>query len=169
LIIIFSFITEDGYHRNHGSIPNLSAETHIVRVDGAVRSPLSLSISQLQQEYPQHEVVCALQCAGNRRHTMRTMIKDVQGIDWFDGAVMNCVWKGPKLADILQNAGLELGDTHGKHYEGWHVAFACTSTACEEDSWFGGSIPLERAVNNDAEVILALEVQTFTIDYGNLR
>jgi sulfite oxidase len=25
---------------------------------------------------------------------MRTKLKEVNGIDWFDGAVMNCKWSG---------------------------------------------------------------------------
>jgi len=37
---------------------------------------------------------------------MRTLLKEVQGIDWFDGAVMNCVWKGPRLRDVILAAGL---------------------------------------------------------------
>ena len=38
---------------------------------------------------------------------MRTRIKEVQGIDWFDGAIMNCIWEGPRLRDILLRAGVK--------------------------------------------------------------
>ncbi len=82
---------------------------------------------------------------------MRTLQKEVSGIDWGDGAVMNCRWRGPLLRDVLIRAGPNLvGEAH--------VAFACYATNVEEDTWYGGSIELERGLSADAEVILALEV-----------
>ena len=150
--LVSNFITREGYDRNHGGIPHLDASTHIVRVDGAVQNILNLSINQLRDEFEQHDVVCVLQCAGNRRHTMRTQIKDVQGIDWGDGAVMNCKWRGPRLRDILEKAVVQVDPALA------HVAFACSVQPCQEDGWYGGSIKLDRALREDADVILALEV-----------
>ncbi|KAK5200832.1 hypothetical protein LTR16_004733 [Cryomyces antarcticus] len=152
--LVSSFFTEsDGYDRNHGPIPHVDASKHIVRVDGAVGNILELSVDQLHKNFAQHEVVCALQCAGNRRHTMRILLKEVQGIDWFDGAVMNCRWRGLRLRDVLQKAGVAVSDGQDAH-----VAFACFQTPCQEDSWYGGSIELERAMREDADVVLALEM-----------
>ncbi|KAI9374629.1 Oxidoreductase, molybdopterin-binding domain-containing protein [Aspergillus egyptiacus] len=152
--LVSQFITPDSlsYDRNHGPVPHLSAETHIVRIDGLVASPLRLTVNQLATEFPQHEVVCALECAGNRRHTMRTMLKEVEGIDWGDAAVMNCKWKGPRLRDILRKAGVD------EARPGLHVAFSSYQVHCQEDEWFGGSVELERGLSEDAEVILALEM-----------
>lgn len=79
-----TFITEDGYERNHCAQPaeeQLNARTHRVLIDGCVHNSLNLSITSLRSDFPQHEVVCALQCAGNRRHDMRTVVREVQGID----------------------------------------------------------------------------------------
>ncbi|KAI9760673.1 MAG: hypothetical protein M4579_001537 [Chaenotheca gracillima] len=151
-----SFYTEEGaYDRNHGPIPKIDVESHVVQVDGTVKTPLSLSIRQLQNDFPQHSIVCALQCAGNRRHTMRTLLKEVQGIDWGDGAVMNCQWRGPRLRDVLNKAGLSLSKADRKRA---HIAFACFATPCQEDTWFGASIELERGMREDGDVILALEM-----------
>ena len=84
---------------------------------------------------------------------MRTLLKEVSGIDWGDGAVMNCTWKGPRLKDILNEAVIDLlVEKTG------HVAFACYYTKVQEDDWYGGSIPLTRAMREDGDVILALEV-----------
>ena len=66
---------------------------------------------------------------------------------------MNCRWKGPRLRDVLNRAGLNQSSTD-EH----HVAFACYKTEVQDDSWYGGSISLERAMSEDAEVILALEM-----------
>ncbi|KAF2816672.1 putative sulfite oxidase [Mytilinidion resinicola] len=152
--LISSFITEEGgYDRNHGPIPYLDASTHRVAIYGAVTQQ-EFSIGQLSS-LPQHTVICALQCAGNRRHTMRTKLKEVNGIDWFDGAVMNCRWRGPRLRDVLLRSGMDLPREKWKDA---HVAFACFQTPCQDDEYYGGSIPLERAMQEDADVILALEM-----------
>ncbi len=86
---------------------------------------------------------------------MRTRLKEVQGVNWFDGAVMNCHWRGPRLRDVLHKAGIALSD---RERDKAHVAFACYQTLCQDDEWYGASIPLERALRADADVILALEV-----------
>lgn len=90
---------------------------------------------------------------------MRTRIKEVQGIDWEDGAIMNCTWEGPRLKDILSRAGVEydkkVGDASKK---ACHVQFASHSQECQEDKWYGGSIPLDRALAEDMDVILAVKV-----------
>ena len=84
---------------------------------------------------------------------MRTFLSEVSGIDWGDGAVMNCTWKGPRLKDILDEACVNLPVKATGH-----VAFACYLTEVQEDTWYGGSIPFTRATRDDADVILALEV-----------
>ena len=67
--LISSFITyENGYDRNHCDIPEKSGSEHRVKVDGAVKEILQLSVSDLRNDFEQHSVTCALQCAGNRRH-----------------------------------------------------------------------------------------------------
>ncbi|KAK3640488.1 hypothetical protein LTR56_011826 [Elasticomyces elasticus] len=163
--LIASFITpvKEGYDRNHGMLPELDGRSHRVKVEGAVRKVLELSILDLQNDFEQHDVVCALQCAGNRRHTMRVKIKEVQGIDWMDAAVMNCKWTGPKLKDVLERAGVSLDQNAEAH-----VAFACNATLCQEDTWYGASIPLSRALRDDADVLLALKMndEPLTKEHG---
>lgn len=149
-----SFITVDGYDRNHGPIPHLDASTHRLSITGLVHTPLSLSVADLEA-LPQHTVICALQCAGNRRHTMRTKLKEVSGIDWFDGAVMNCKWTGPRLADVLKKAGLDIAEDKWKDA---HVAFACFQTLTQDDSYYGASIPLARAMDPGSSILLALKM-----------
>lgn len=88
---------------------------------------------------------------------MRTKIKEVNGIDWFDGAVMNCVWRGPRLRDVLAKAGIS-GSMVGEKGHIGYAAFACYEAPCQDDSWYGGSVGLERAMLEDGDCILALEV-----------
>lgn len=154
--LVASFITKEGkgYDRNHGPIPYIDAEEHRVTVNGLVKKELSLSVEDLKR-FPQKNIICALQCAGNRRHTMRTKLKEVNGIDWFDGAVMNCSWTGPLLRDVLTSAGLNVSESS---YATTHVAFACFQTPTQEDEWYGASVPLSRIMNPESGIILALQM-----------
>lgn len=149
-----SFITTEGYDRNHGPIPHINASKHKVLIDGEVKNAHQLSVQDLK-DLPQHSVVCALQCAGNRRHTMRTKLKEVSGIDWFDGAVMNCKWSGPLLCDVLAEADIKLDEAQWKDA---HVAFSCYQTPTQDDNFYGASIPLSRAMNPESSILLALEM-----------
>jgi sulfite oxidase len=99
---------------------------------------------------------------------MRTRIKEVNGIDWFDGAVMNCLWKGPRLRDVLTMAGIG-DDLQGeKGYRG-NVACVCDQVPCEDAPEYGGSITLERAMLEDRDCILALEVRIRLFVYHALH
>lgn len=121
-----------------------------MRVNGDVSKPLTLTIEHLKTHFVQHEIVSALQCAGNRRHTMRTLLKEVNGLDWGEAAVMNCRWKGARLKDILDKAQVKLRTGH--------VAFSCYKTPVQGADWYGGSIELARAMREEADVLVALEV-----------
>ncbi|KAI9816441.1 MAG: hypothetical protein M1826_001831 [Phylliscum demangeonii] len=169
--LIANFITPASlsYDRNHSAIPHLDRAQHRVVVDFDLDFDRDLdldldllSIEQLATDFAQHAVTCALQCAGNRRHTMRSRLRQVHGVDWGDGAVMNCGWRGPRLRDVLLRAGVGDGGDGGDGGEqcdsGHHVAFACRATPCQDDGWYGASIELGRAMSVAAEVILALEM-----------
>lgn len=95
---------------------------------------------------------------------MRVKLKDVQGLEWFDGAVMNAEWRGPKLRDVLMKAGINPDESNGHKGDAstnktLHVQFFCHAVETQEDSYYGASIPLERAMNDGADVVLAMEVR----------
>ncbi|KAF2272652.1 molybdopterin binding oxidoreductase [Westerdykella ornata] len=154
--LVSSFITPTSYayDRNHGPIPHIDASTHRITVSGHVQKELSLSVEDLKA-LPQKTVICALQCAGNRRHTMRTKLKEVNGVDWFDGAVMNCRWRGPLLLDVISLAGISLPESELPHA---HITFSSHQTPCQDDSYYGASLPLPRALSPSSSILLALEM-----------
>ena len=86
---------------------------------------------------------------------MRTKLKEVSGIDWFDGAVMNCKWNGPLLRDVLQKACIKIEEAKWKDA---HVAFACYQTPTQNDEFYGASIPLSRAMDPENSILLALKM-----------
>lgn len=86
---------------------------------------------------------------------MRTKLKEVSGIDWLDGAVMNCRWTGPLLRDVLQKASLKVSKDA---YASTHVAFACFQTPTQEAEYYGASVPLSRVMDHGSGIILALQM-----------
>lgn len=158
-------------------MPPFSEETFTVNIDGEVERELEFTIKELTSTFPRKTVVAALQvresrpsfrtrteriilytqfnqCAGNRRNTM-SKIKTVEGILWGDGAVANVRWGGVALRDVLQHAGVDDG---GGNNTSKHVCFASYAEVCENDDWYGASIPLGKAMDPDGDVLLAFEV-----------
>jgi DMSO/TMAO reductase YedYZ molybdopterin-dependent catalytic subunit len=97
--------TELFYIRSHFPAPKLSAGSYQLRIDGAVRRPLSLSYQQLR-DMPSETRVATLECAGNSRVFL---VPQVAGAQWELGAVGNAEWTGVPLVALLERAGLEEG------------------------------------------------------------
>jgi hypothetical protein len=76
----------------------------------------------------------------------------------FDGALMNCVFEGPRLSDILLAAGAGLGQPHSD-VRPEHVEFTCFGKTQNDPHSYSGSIPFERAADPSKDVILALKVR----------
>src|SRR5438445_3570252 len=95
--------TELFYIRSHFPTPKLELASYQLRIDGAVRNPLSLSYQQLR-DMPSERRVATLECAGNSRVFL---IPQVAGAQWELGAVGNAEWTGVPLGALLERAGLE--------------------------------------------------------------
>lgn len=79
-------------------------------------------------------------------------IQKVQGILWNDGVICNAKWAGVRLRDVLLSAGID-DSING------HVCFASHVTLCQDDSYYGGSIPIEKAMGIHDDVLLAYDVR----------
>lgn len=135
------------YVRNHGPIPDIPPQVWRLRVGGLVARPLELSLADLRHGFACHEVVAALECAGNRRAELMR-VRDVPGQEpWGPGAVGNARWTGARLADVLAAAGVGDGAAH--------VEFQAPdiSSQASPPQPFGASIPLGKALSG--EVLLA--------------
>ncbi|KAF8558167.1 molybdopterin binding oxidoreductase [Imleria badia] len=158
------------YARNHSDIKDLhsGAEHYTVKVDGEIDDikPLDLPFTQVRDALPRKEVTAALVCAGNRRAKMAERTgKRVEGINWSEGTIANVRWAGAPLRVVLLLAGVA---DDSAAWEGLHVCFASNVAPCEQDTYYGGSIPLEKAMSVDGDVLLAYEMngQPLTPDYG---
>src|SRR5580692_10623034 len=65
---------------------------------------ITLSVADLEKNFPQVEVTAVCQCSGNRRGLSRP---HVAGVEWGYGAMGNAVWRGPRLKDVLAKAGVK--------------------------------------------------------------
>jgi DMSO/TMAO reductase YedYZ molybdopterin-dependent catalytic subunit len=85
-------------------IPEVDERSWKLRVGGeAVGSPIELTLDDLRRFEPvQLAAVCM--CAGNRRGLFQP---HVPGIQWGSGAIGNAVWKGVRLGDVLNRAGIK--------------------------------------------------------------
>jgi sulfite dehydrogenase len=74
-----------------------------LEVGGHVGKPLSLSLSDLQLRFEPFSLVALAQCAGNSRSLFEPR---VPGGQWGNGAMGNARWKGVRLKDLLDAAGV---------------------------------------------------------------
>lgn len=78
-------------------------------------------------------------------------IKTVQGVPWSDGVISNCRWGGILVSDLLKYIGLS---TEGNA----HVCFESHATLCQDDTYYGASIPVAKCLSKESTVMLAYEV-----------
>ncbi|EKM58405.1 uncharacterized protein PHACADRAFT_252697 [Phanerochaete carnosa HHB-10118-sp] len=144
------------YARNHGPIEHLIAQKFKVKVDGLVEHEAEYTLADIQKKFPKVEVVAAMHCAGNRRRIMQDKKdKPVEGVLWGQALIANVRWGGVRLRDLLLAAGI--CDPPGK--EGtMYACFASHVTTCEEDDWYGSSVPLEKVLSEDGDALLAYEM-----------
>src|SRR5262245_42558761 len=91
--------------RSHVSVPKVELPRWQLKIDGHAANVLSLSMADLQK-MPAVELASVLECAGNGRSFYQP---SVAGLQWTNGAVGNGRWRGVRLADVLQRAGVKAG------------------------------------------------------------
>ncbi len=77
-----------------------------INVRGAVKAPLTLSVPELKTKFESVEIAAVCQCAGNSRGFFDPR---VPGGQWGNGAMGNALWKGVRLKDLLNEAGIGAG------------------------------------------------------------
>jgi sulfoxide reductase catalytic subunit YedY len=82
----------------------IDTETYTLNVNGLVDNEMSFTLKDLKETFEQVEVTAVLQCGGNSRSAFQPM---AGGIQWGSGAVGCAKWKGVRLRDILNRAGLK--------------------------------------------------------------
>lgn len=164
--LVRSYITpvEQFYVRSHAPNPRVSADTYRLSVEGMVDRPLTLSLTQLNEDFPRTEAIATMTCAGNRR-SEHSLIKPVSGVPWQEGAIGNAKWGGVRLSDVLRKAGVKSGAEH--------VCFEGLDEIERSGGIipFGASIPLGKAMDDSQDmpgaiVCSSMNDQPLTPDHG---
>ncbi|MBD3823454.1 MAG: molybdopterin-dependent oxidoreductase [Epsilonproteobacteria bacterium] len=82
----------------------IDPETYMIKINGLVEHELNISLNELKTDFEQVEVTAVLQCGGNSRSAFKPV---AGGIQWGSGAMGCAKWKGVRLRDILNRAGLK--------------------------------------------------------------
>jgi DMSO/TMAO reductase YedYZ molybdopterin-dependent catalytic subunit len=77
-----------------------------LNVRGHVRQTISLTLGDLVGDFEPFEIAAVNQCSGNSRGFFSPR---VPGGEWANGAMGNALWKGVRLKDVLDRAGVKAG------------------------------------------------------------
>jgi sulfite dehydrogenase len=83
---------------------SINTDKFRLAVRGRVKNPLSLSLDDLKKKFKAVEIAAVCQCSGNSRGLFKPR---VAGGEWGNGAMGNAKWKGVRLRDILNKAGVQ--------------------------------------------------------------
>jgi DMSO/TMAO reductase YedYZ molybdopterin-dependent catalytic subunit len=136
-------------------IPQVDAKTYKISVGGdGANNPVEITFDDLKK-LPAVEVVAVNQCSGNRRGLSNP---HVAGVEWGYGAMGCARWKGAKLKDILDKAGLKK--------ETIEIFFAgADGPAINTTPDFVKSIPVWKAI--DDSTIVAYEMNGQPLPHFN--
>ena len=141
------------YHLS--DIPEVDAKSWKLKVGGdGANGTAELTLDELKA-MPAHEVVAVNQCSGNRRGLSKP---HVAGVEWGYGAMGCARWKGARLKDVLDKAGLKK--------EAIEIAFdGADKGATDKTPDFIKSIPAWKAI--DDSTLVAYEMNGAPLPHWN--
>lgn len=124
----------------------IDTDTFRVEVKGKVNSPLSLSLDDLKTKFEPVDLVAVNQCSGNGRGFSQPRVAGGQS---GNGTMGNARWKGVRLKDVLNKAGVAA--------EAKQVSFqGVDRPPLETTPVFAKSLDVDHAL--DGEVMVAYEM-----------
>lgn len=127
-----------------------------LKLRGAVKTPMELTLDQVLRAGEHVEFVAVNQCAGNSRGFSQPR---VPGAQWGHGAMSNARWRGVRLRDLLDKAGVGA--------DAKHVRFAGLDTPSMAGApQFIKSIPIDVARRDDVIVAFAMNGEALPLLNG---
>jgi DMSO/TMAO reductase YedYZ molybdopterin-dependent catalytic subunit len=117
-----------------------------LNVRGQVRQPISLTMHDLLHDFEAVSIAAVNQCSGNSRGLFSPR---VTGGQWDNGAMGNAQWRGVRLKDVLDRAGVAAGAIQVR-FKG------LDSGVLPQTPTFMKSLALDHA--RDGEVMIAYEM-----------
>jgi DMSO/TMAO reductase YedYZ molybdopterin-dependent catalytic subunit len=146
------------YQRSHFPPPVLDQTVWRLRVGGLVQRPLSLTLAELTR-LPAETMAVTLECAGNGRARFQP---PTPGVQWDAGAVGTAEWTGPRLADVLDRAGIR-PDASEVIFSG---ADRGTVDGSPDPIRFERSLTVRDALESDALLAYAMNGQQLPLRHG---
>ncbi|MSU35054.1 MAG: oxidase [Pedosphaera sp.] len=94
------------YHLSESPPLEVDADAFRVNLSGKLNRALSLGVAELKSDFETFEIVAVNQCSGNGRGLMKPR---VGGGQMGNGAMGNARWRGVRLRDVLNRAGVSAG------------------------------------------------------------
>lgn len=146
--------------RHHLWVPQAHESPQSITIELSDGEEKSYSLGDLKAKFKEHTITVTLQCSGNRRSHMsqQASLGPTSGLQWGIGAIGTAEFSGVRLRDVLKDAGYCVdGDCPApKQAEtddcDKHVHFASPSDT------YAVSIPLQTALNSQADVLLAWDM-----------
>ena len=138
------------------AIPQVAVKDWKLAVGGeSAERELNFTLNELKKEFKPAEVTAVCQCSGNRRGLFEP---HVAGVEWGVGAMGNAVWKGVRLKDVLQKAGVK-GDALEVVFNG------ADQGALEKTPDFVKSLPVDMALSDNT--LIAFEMNGLPLPHWN--
>jgi DMSO/TMAO reductase YedYZ molybdopterin-dependent catalytic subunit len=139
-----------------GDIPEVDAAAWRLSIGGDAATKLyELTLDTLKRDFAPSEVTALCQCSGNRRGLFEP---HVAGVQWGYGAMGNARWRGARLKDILDRAGLTK--------EAIEISFnGADGQIIEKTPDFVKSLPMWKAL--DPDTLVAYEMNGEPLPHFN--
>lgn len=138
------------------NIPRIDIREWKLRIGGeSVQRPLEFTLAELKTHFEQIEFAAVNQCSGNRRGLVQP---HVPGVQWGYGAMGNALWKGVRLKEVLDRAGISK-DAVEVVFDGADSGVAVGTPD------FLKSLPLSKAL--DENTLIAFEMNGQALPHWN--
>ncbi|KAM3423782.1 Nitrate reductase [Cercospora zeina] len=135
------------YVRNHGHVPQVKDEEipdWTFTIEGMVENPITLTLTDLTEQYEQQTYPITLVCAGNRRKE-QNVVRKTKGFSWGAAGVSTALWTGVALGDVLRKAKPKRG-----------ARYVCMEGADKlPNGCYGTSVKLNWALDSEKGMMLA--------------
>lgn len=136
--------------RNNGLVPEeIDVDNWMLTIDGeSVVNKKTYTLDELKSKFEQHTYQLTIECGGNGRSEFNPPAK---GNQWTVGAVHCASWKGVRLRDVLEDAGIK----NNAVYIGFHAVDKHISMDPDKEPISRGC-PMPKALQD--ETILAFKM-----------
>lgn len=161
--VLQTFITPTSqfYVRNHFKVPQVTAESWKLKVEGAVDHPFEIGYSELTA-MPSRTQLSMLECAGNGRVFL---IPKENGAQWQSGAAGNAEWTGVPLTAVLDKAGLA-SNAVDIVFEGADQGEIRDEPKSPGEIHFARSLPVGKARNGNVLLAYKMNGENLTPTHG---